>query len=62
MSVKVTDKITADGKKLQKILKELADKEVRVGFQQGKTTEEDGTLRLGTSLELSICRLVPFCV
>ena len=43
MSVKVTDKITADGKKLQKILKELADKEVRVGFQQGKTTEEDGT-------------------
>ena len=43
MSVKVTDKVTADGKKLQKILKELADKEVRVGFQQGKATEEDGT-------------------
>lgn len=43
MSVKVTDKVTVDGKKLQKILKELADKEVRVGFQQGKATEEDGT-------------------
>ena len=43
MSVKVTEKVTADGKKLQKILKELADKEVRVGFQQGKATEEDGT-------------------
>ena len=43
MSGKVTDKVTADGKKLQKILKELADKEVRVGFQQGKATEEDGT-------------------
>ena len=43
MSVKVTDKVTADGKKLQKILKELADKEVMVGFQQGKATEEDGT-------------------
>lgn len=43
MSVKVTDKVTAEGKKLQKILKELADKEVRVGFQQGKATEEDGT-------------------
>ena len=43
MSVTVTDKVTADGKKLQKILKELADKEVRVGFQQGKATEEDGT-------------------
>lgn len=43
MSVKVTDKVTADGKKLQKILKELADKEVRIGFQQGKATEEDGT-------------------
>lgn len=43
MSVKITDKVTADGKKLQKILKELAEKEVRIGFQQGKATEEDGT-------------------
>ena len=43
MSVKVTDKVTADGKKLEKILKELAEKEVRVGFQQGKATEKDGT-------------------
>ena len=35
--------MTADGKKLQKMLKELAEKEVRVGFQAGKATEEDGT-------------------
>ena len=43
MGVKVTDRMTADGKKLQKMLKELAEKEVRVGFQAGKATEEDGT-------------------
>nr|DAI55825.1 MAG TPA: virion morphogenesis protein [Caudoviricetes sp.] len=43
MGVRVTDRMTADGKKLQKMLKELAEKEVRVGFQAGKATEEDGT-------------------
>lgn len=43
MGVKVTDRMTADGKKLQKMLKVLAEKEVRVGFQAGKATEEDGT-------------------
>lgn len=43
MGVKVTDRITPDGVKFQKMLKELADKEVRVGFQHGKATEEDGT-------------------
>ena len=43
MGVRVTDRMTADGKKLQKMLKELAEKEVRVGFQAGKVTEEDGT-------------------
>lgn len=43
MGVRVTDRITPDGVKFQKMLKELADKEVRVGFQHGKATEEDGT-------------------
>ena len=43
MGVRVTDRITPDGVKSQKMLKELAEKEVRVGFQHGKATEEDGT-------------------
>ena len=43
MSVRITDTVTADGRKFQKMLKELAEKEVRVGFQHGKATEEDGT-------------------
>lgn len=43
MAVKVSDKITADGRKFQKMLKEIAELEVRVGFQKGEATEEDGT-------------------
>lgn len=43
MGVKVTDKMTNDGKKFQKMLKELAEMEVRVGFQHGEAAEEDGT-------------------
>lgn len=43
MSVRITDTVTADGRKFQKMLKELAEREVRVGFQHGKATEEDGT-------------------
>lgn len=43
MAVRIKDKVTADGKKFEKMLKELAEKEVRVGFQHGKATEEDGT-------------------
>ena len=43
MSVKVSDKITADGRKFQKMLKEIAELQVRVGFQKGEATEEDGT-------------------
>lgn len=43
MNVKIKDVITADGKKFEKMLKELAEKEVRVGFQHGQATEEDGT-------------------
>lgn len=43
MGAKVTDRMTADGRKFQKMLKDLGALEVRVGFQHGKATEEDGT-------------------
>lgn len=43
MGVKVTDRMTADGRKFQKMLRDLGALEVRVGFQHGKATEEDGT-------------------
>lgn len=42
MAVRIKDTVTADGKKFEKMLKEIAEKEVRVGFQHGKATEEDG--------------------
>ena len=41
MEAKITDKITADGRKFQNMLKELAELQVRVGFQQGKAYDED---------------------
>lgn len=43
MGAKVTDRMTADGRNFQKMLKDLGALEVRVGFQHGKATEEDGT-------------------
>ena len=43
MAVKVKDKMTAEGRKFQKVLKELSQLEVRIGFQKGKAFEEDGT-------------------
>lgn len=43
MAARTTDRMTADGKKFQKMLNGLADKEVRAGFQHGKAAEEDGT-------------------
>lgn len=43
MGVKIRDRMTPDGIRFQKMLKELADKEVRIGFQHGKATEDDGT-------------------
>lgn len=39
MSAKVRDTTTAEGKKFQKMLKELAKLEVRVGIQQGEESE-----------------------
>lgn len=43
MGAKVTDRLTADGRRFQKMLQELDTLEVRVGFQHGKAAEEDGT-------------------
>lgn len=43
MAVKIKDKMTADGLKFEQMLRELAEMEVRIGFQHGKATEEDGT-------------------
>lgn len=43
MGAKVTDKKTADGKKFEKMLRELSQMQVRIGFQHGKATEDDGT-------------------
>ena len=42
MSVKVTDKVTSDGKAFQKMLEDLSRLEVRIGFQAGVATEENG--------------------
>ncbi len=43
MTARITDQMTAGGREFQKMLKELAENEVRIGFQHGKATEEDGT-------------------
>lgn len=43
MSVKVKDCFTPEGRNFLKAISELTEKEVRVGFQRGKATEEDGT-------------------
>lgn len=43
MASKVRDRLTPDGIKFQKMLKELAEMEVRIGFQHGEATEADGT-------------------
>jgi len=43
MACKVTVKKTADGKRFEKMLKELDKLQVRIGFQKGVATEEDGT-------------------
>ncbi len=40
MAVNVRDTITAEGKKFEKLLKELGQLEVRIGIQQGETSED----------------------
>lgn len=39
----VIDRMTAEGRQFQQMLKDLAELEVRIGFQHGQATEEDGT-------------------
>ena len=43
MSANVRDTITNDGRRFQRMLRELAEKEVRIGFQQGESSDENGT-------------------
>lgn len=43
MGAVVIDRMTAEGRQFQQILKDLAKLEVRIGFQHGQATEEDGT-------------------
>lgn len=40
MAVKITETVTADGKKFEQMLKELGKLEVRIGIQQGESSEE----------------------
>jgi hypothetical protein len=42
MSVKVTEKVTSDGKKFEKMLKQLNGLQVRVGFQKGQASDDNG--------------------
>lgn len=43
MGAVVIDRMTAEGRQFQQMLKDLAKLEVRIGFQHGQATEEDGT-------------------
>lgn len=43
MNVKVTNRLTPDGRRFMQQIKELSELEVRIGFQQGEAQEEDGT-------------------
>ena len=43
MNVKVTDRLTPDGRRFMQQIKELSELKVRIGFQQGEAQEEDGT-------------------
>lgn len=43
MAVRVTDRITSDGRKFERMLKDLEKLEVRIGFQAGDASEDDGT-------------------
>lgn len=43
MGARVRITLTAEGRRFERMLRELADKEVRIGFQHGEAAEEDGT-------------------
>ena len=40
MGVRINDRVTEDGKRLEKTLRELAALEVRIGFQQRKVNKD----------------------
>lgn len=42
MAVKIKDRVTADGKRLEKMLKDLDKLEVRIGYQAGKKAGKNG--------------------
>ena len=42
MAAHIIDKITPDGRRLERILRDLDKKEIRIGFQRGKATDENG--------------------
>ncbi len=43
MGARVRISLTGEGRRFEQMLRELADREVRIGFQHGEATEEDGT-------------------
>lgn len=43
MGARVRISLTGEGRRFEQMLRELADKEVRIGFQHGEAAEEDGT-------------------
>lgn len=43
MASRIRDTLTPEGEQFYQMLAELADKEVRIGFQHGEASEDDGT-------------------
>lgn len=43
MASRIRDTLTPEGQQFYQMLAELADKEVRIGFQHGEAAEDDGT-------------------
>lgn len=43
MGARIVDRVTAEGRQFQQMLRELNKLEVRIGFQHGEAAEEDGT-------------------
>lgn len=43
MASRIRDTLTPEGEQFYRMLAELADKEVRIGFQHGEASEDDGT-------------------
>ncbi|MCI9009425.1 MAG: hypothetical protein HFI13_15205 [Lachnospiraceae bacterium] len=43
MGARVRINLTGDGRRFEQMLRELRDKEVRIGFQREEASEEDGT-------------------